>query len=164
MTARAGGALAVAALLLVALALRLWGIHYGLPWLFYFHDEPQVVLRALRFGTGDLNPHFFIWPGTLLLWLAFFAYGGLFAFGTLAGWWHGAAAFGAAYFRDPTAFYLLARLESVAFGVWSVWLALQLGREAAAGAPNAATPPGAAARAVGFAVAAGLALNATHAH
>src|SRR6185369_7586859 len=95
-TARAGGALALAALLLFALALRLWGIHYGLPWLFYFHDEPQVVLRALRFGTGDLNPHFFIWPGTLLLWLAFLAYGGLFAFGTLAGWWHGASAFGAA--------------------------------------------------------------------
>jgi len=165
-TARAGGALALAALLLFALALRLWGIHYGLPWLFYFHDEPQVVLRALRFGTGDLNPHFFIWPGTLLLWLAFLAYGGLFAFGTLAGWWHGAAAFGAAYFRDPTAFYLLARLESVAFGVWGVWLAYRLGREASAASRGTGAAPadddGAAA--IGFAVAAGLALNPVHAH
>jgi hypothetical protein len=165
-TARAGGALALAALLLVALALRLWGIHYGLPWLFYFHDEPQVVLRALRFGTGDLNPHFFIWPGALLLWLAFFAYGGLYVVGHLAGWWRGAAAFAAAYFQDPTAFYVLARLESVAFGVWGVWLAYRLGREAAA-APRAAGPAPAgdgAAMAVGFAVAAGLGLNAVHAH
>ena len=151
MTARAGGALAVAALLGSALLLRLWGIHYGLPWLFYFHDEPQVVLRALRFGTGDLNPHFFIWPGTLLLYLAFLAYGGLYAFGMLAGWWRGAAAFAAAYFQDPTAFYLLARLESVAFGVWGVWLAMQLGR--AAGSPAA-----------GLAAGLGLALNATHVH
>ena len=149
MTARAGGA--IAALLGIALALRLWGIHYGLPWLFYFHDEPQVVLRALRFGTGDLNPHFFIWPGTLLLYLAFLAYGGLYAFGMLAGWWRGATAFAAAYFQDPTAFYMLARLESVAFGVWGVWLALQLGR--AAGTP-----------AVGLAAALGLALNAAHGH
>jgi hypothetical protein len=150
-TARAGGALAIAALLGTALLLRLWGIHYGLPWLFYFHDEPQVVLRALRFGTGDLNPHFFIWPGTLLLYLAFLAYGGLYAFGLLAGWWRGAAAFAAAYFQDPTAFYLLARLESVAFGVWGVWLAVQLGR--AAGTP-----------AVGLAAGLGLALNAAHGH
>lgn len=169
MTARAGG-LAVAALLGIALVLRLWGIHYGLPWLFYFHDEPQVVLRALRFGTGDLNPHFFIWPGTLLLYLAFLAYGGLYALGMLAGWWRGAAAFAAAYFQDPTAFYLLARLESVAFGVWGVWLAWRLGCEAgsapiasrAAGRPAAGLASGT--QAVGIAIAAGLALNAVHGH
>ena len=151
MTARARGVLAVATLLGLAAAVRLWGIHYGLPWLFYFHDEPQVVLRALRFGTGDLNPHFFIWPGTLLLYLAFIAYGGLFAVGRVAGWWHGAAEFAGAYFQDPTPFYLLARLESVAFGVWGVWLAVQLGQ--AAGSPT-----------VGYAAGLGLALNAVHAH
>lgn len=141
----------LAILLVVAVALRLWGIHYGLPWLFYFHDEPQIVLRALRFGTGDLNPHFFLWPATLLLDLAFLAYVALFAVGRLAGWWTGAADFGAAYFRDPTAFYLLPRLQSVAFGTWTVWLAWELGAAAYA-AP------------VGIAAAAGLAVNALHAH
>src|SRR5262245_27857442 len=114
--------------LALALALRLWGIGYGLPWLFYFHDEPQIVLRALRFGTGDLNPHFFIWPGTLMLYLAFFAFAGLFLVGRALGWWAGKAGFAAAYFADPTAFYLLPRLQSVAFGVWGVWLAIGLGR------------------------------------
>jgi hypothetical protein len=144
-------ALALGAVLAVALALRLWGLRYGLPWLFYFHDEPQVVLRALRFGTGDFNPHFFIWPGTLLLYGAFLAYGGWFATGRLAGWWSGKAGFAAAHFRDPSAFYLLARLESVAFGVWGVWLAARLGA-AAYSAP------------VGLAAAAGLAINAMHGH
>jgi hypothetical protein len=96
--------LALAAILLLALGLRLWGIHYGLPWLFYFHDEPQVVLRALRFGTGDLNPHFFIWPATLLLYAAFASIGGLFVVGKLAGWWAGKEAFAAAYFEDPSAY------------------------------------------------------------
>jgi len=146
-----GPALALGAVLVLALALRLWGLRYGLPWLFYFHDEPQIVLRALRFGTGDLNPHFFIWPGILLLYGAFLAYGGWFALGRLAGWWSGKAGFAAAYFRDPSAFYLLARLESVAFGVWGVWLAARLGA-AAYSAP------------VGLAAAAGLALNAVHGH
>src|SRR4029077_20107602 len=123
------------------------GIHYGLPWLFYFHDEPQIVLRALRFGTGDFNPHFFIWPATLLLYLAFLADAGLFVFGRVVGWWTGKAGFAAAYFRDPTAFYLLPRLESVGVGLWSVWLANGLGA-AAYGAP------------VGLAAAVGLTLNA----
>src|SRR5262249_37777717 len=113
----------------------------------YFHDEPQVVLRALRFGTGDLNPHFFIWPGTLLLYLAFFAYGALYLVGALAGWWRGAAGFAGAYFQDPTPFYLLARLESVAFGVWGVWLAWRLGEVAGSRIPGGAEPQTAGVRA-----------------
>ena len=150
MSPRACGG-AIAAILLAAVALRLWGIRYGLPWLFYFHDEPQVVLRALRFGTGDLNPHFFIWPGTLLLYLAFLSYVGLFAVGRVAGWWPGTGAFAAAYFRDPSPFYLLPRLTSVAFGVWTVWLARGLGAAAYS-------------ESVGLAAALGLAVNALHAH
>jgi hypothetical protein len=142
---------ALLALAALALALRLWGIRYGLPWLFYFHDEPQVVLRALRFGTGDLNPHFFIWPAILLLYAAFAAFGGLFVAGRLAGWWSGREGFAAAYFDDPSPFYLLPRLQTVAVGVWGVWLAGRLG-QAAYSAP------------VGLAAAVGLALNALHSH
>jgi dolichyl-phosphate-mannose-protein mannosyltransferase len=130
---------------------RLWGIGYGLPWLFYFHDEPQVVLRALRFGTGDWNPHFFIWPASLLLELTFLAYLALFGTGLALGWWRGVEGFASAYFRDPTIFYLLPRLLTVAVGVWTVALAQRLGR--------AAYSP-----AVGLAAALGLALNALHGH
>lgn len=141
----------LALLLVLALALRLWGIRYGLPWLFYFHDEPQIVLRALRFGTGDPNPHFFIWPATLLLYLAFAGYGLYFVAGYAAGWWKGAQGFAEAYFSDPSPFYLIARAYSVGFGVASVWLSYGLGR-AAYSVP------------VGLAAAAGIALNAVHGH
>src|SRR5258708_28879464 len=112
----------MAGILALAWVLGVWGIGYGVPWLFYFHDEPQVVLRALRFGTGDLDPHFFIWPGTLLIVLAFVSFAGLFLAGRIAGWWAGREGFAAAYFTDPTAFYVLPRLESVPFGTWTVWL------------------------------------------
>jgi hypothetical protein len=148
---RQGWTLSVLIVLAVGTALRLWGIRYGLPWLFYFHDEPQVVLRALRFGTGDLNPHFFIWPGILLLYLAFLAFALLFGAGRVAGWWAGRAGFAAAYFRDPSPFYLLPRLQSVALGVWTLWLTAKLGRIAYS-------------RTVGLAAALGLAVNALHGH
>lgn len=141
----------LAAVLALALVARTVGIGYGLPWLFYFHDEPQIVLRALRLGTGDLNPHFFIWPGTLLLYLALAAYGALFLAGSVSGWWTGREGFAAAYFADPSIFYLLARFESAAFGVATVGLAYALGR-AGWEAP------------VGLAAALGLALNALAAH
>lgn len=143
--------LGLTAILVVALALRVLGIRYGLPSLFYFHDEPQVVLRALRFGTGDLNPHFFGWPGILLFELAFVSYIGLFVWGRLAGWWKNAAGFAAGYFEDPTAFYVLARMQSVLSGVWTVWIADRLGR--------AAYSP-----AVGLAAAIGMSVSALHVH
>ena len=112
---------------------------------------PGGAARAALFGTGDFNPHFFIWPGTLLIELAFLAYVGLFAVGRLAGWWTGAQGFAAAYFRDPTAFYILPRLQSVAFGVWAVGLAHAIGRRGYS-------------TTVGLAAALGLAVNAVHAH
>ncbi len=109
--------LGLAAILLLALAARVVGLGYGLPWLFYFHDEPQVVLRALRLGTGDLNPHFFGWPGILMFYVALLSFIGLFVWGRLTGLWRNAGGFANAYFEDPTAFYVLARLQSVASGV-----------------------------------------------
>jgi hypothetical protein len=105
----------------------------------------------LRLGTGDPNPHFFLWPAHLLLYLAFLSYGAWFAVGRVAGWWRDAAGFAASYFRDPSAFYLIARLHSVAFGVWTVGLAYAIGRRGYSGA-------------VGIAAALALAVNALHGH
>ena len=52
----------------VALALRAYGVAANLPdypgW-----DEPEIVERAFAVGGGDLNPHFFRWPGSLLIYM-----------------------------------------------------------------------------------------------
>ncbi|HVP38530.1 MAG TPA: hypothetical protein VMS93_05030 [Candidatus Saccharimonadales bacterium] len=119
------------AILAAALVLRLPGLTYGLPSLFYHHDEPQIVLRALRFGTGDLNPHSFRWPGTWHMELMFLAYAGLFVAGRLTGAWPGAAAFAAQYFKDPTVFYVLGRVVSLALGLATVPLAFGMAGRAA---------------------------------
>jgi 4-amino-4-deoxy-L-arabinose transferase-like glycosyltransferase len=60
--ARSWPVLAIALIVLGALALRLWGLRGGLPYVDH-PDEPNpinYVMRMLR--TGDLNPHFFQKP------------------------------------------------------------------------------------------------------
>jgi 4-amino-4-deoxy-L-arabinose transferase-like glycosyltransferase len=58
------------AITLLAFGLRLWAIRWGLPYVDH-PDEPalvNVVLQMLR--SGDLNPHFFLYPSFYfyLLW------------------------------------------------------------------------------------------------
>ncbi len=65
--------LALGVVMVIGLGLRLWGIGYGLPYL-YHPDEPlgaSIALRMLK--TGDLNPHFFGY-GSLFFYLNALAY------------------------------------------------------------------------------------------
>jgi len=71
-------------ILLLGLLLRVWGINFGLPYM-YDPDEGatiNIVLRMLH--TGDLNPRFFDWPSfSLYLYLA--SFWALYLIGALAG-------------------------------------------------------------------------------
>ncbi|MEA3488885.1 MAG: hypothetical protein U9R44_00880, partial [Candidatus Omnitrophota bacterium] len=63
----------IAAVILAGILLRVWGLGFGLP--FQLHnDEPIIVNHAVAYGTGDLNPHFFIIP-PLCSYLLFMCYG-----------------------------------------------------------------------------------------
>lgn len=54
--------LALGGILLLALALRLWGLNFGLPYIIQ-PDEPSVQNRALHMWyAGDPNPHYFVYP------------------------------------------------------------------------------------------------------
>lgn len=63
----------LAAVLMLAGILRLWGIGFGLPSRSAKPDESDIIVRALAFGAGDLNPHFFNYP-TLFMYLVFAGY------------------------------------------------------------------------------------------
>jgi len=95
-------------ILLLAFALRIWGIHFGLPHL-YHADEPIVVNHALSFSTGDFNPHFFNIP-PLTSYILFIIYGLLFLMGKLIGVWGSAQQFAEHFFQDPSLFYITGRL------------------------------------------------------
>ncbi|MDD3088329.1 MAG: glycosyltransferase family 39 protein [Candidatus Omnitrophica bacterium] len=100
-------ALLLSVILLAAFALRVWGLGFGLP--FQAHqDEPIVVNHAMAYGSGDLNPHFFMIP-PFTSYVLFFAYGVMFLIGKLFGAWGAASEFARAFFLDPSLFYVVGR-------------------------------------------------------
>jgi arginine exporter protein ArgO len=98
----------LAAILFLALGLRVWGLHFGLPGLFHA-DEPIVLNHALAYATGDFNPHFFKIP-PLVSYLLFGVFGLCYGLGHLLGYFQDTAHFERFFYTDPSYFYLIARL------------------------------------------------------
>ena len=112
-------------ILVLALFLRLWGVQFGLPFL-YHADEPIVVNHALAYGMGDLNPHFFKIP-PLVSYLLFICYGIYCVAGWAAGLFHSVRDFEQLFYFDPSSFYLIARLVfGVSLGTVSVHVLFRL--------------------------------------
>lgn len=115
----------VGVIVLVALVLRLFGNGFGLPHLYYW-DEPTVVNRAMRFGSGDLNPHFFYYP-SLYMYVLFVACGGFFVVGRMTGHFQGVDDFVRSFFLNPTEIYLVCRSLTALVGAATVYLAYRVG-------------------------------------
>ena len=118
---------ALIAILLLAFLLRIYGIGFGLPHQFYW-DEPTVLNRAVRFGSGDLNPHFFAYPA-LYMYVLFAVSGLMFLLGRATGHYHNAQDFAAEFFLDPSRVYLAARLATACVGTLTVWLTYLVGKK-----------------------------------
>jgi len=94
-------------ILFIGVILRLWGINFGLP--FQFHqDEPIIVNHAMAYGTGDLNPHFFIIP-PLTSYILFVFYGAYFLLLKVAGAVTSPELFATGFLKDPAIFYIIGR-------------------------------------------------------
>ena len=100
--------------------LRYWHLDWHLPATLH-PDEHNIVNAALRFGTGDLNPHYFVY-GSLLMYLTFLGYGAHFVLGWLAGTFTSSEEFAVRYFLDPTWYYLIPRAIVAAAGCVAVAL------------------------------------------
>lgn len=119
--------LALITVLLLAAALRVWGLLHDLPFS-YFGDELHFMRRSMAMGTGDLNPHWFHKPAFLMYVLAFF-YGLYYGAGALVGRFDSTAEFGAHFLFEPGPFLLIGRLVVAAFGVATVYLVYRIGRK-----------------------------------
>ena len=67
------------AVLAGGLALRLWGIRTGLPYVYHADEADHFVPRAVRMFAHGLNPHYFANPPAFTYVLHFLfavAYGG----------------------------------------------------------------------------------------
>jgi hypothetical protein len=111
--------LAAAGLLVVgALALRLWGIGHGLPYVFNADENAHFVPRAIGMFGHSLNPDYFINPPayTYLLHVAFWAR------------WGGREAVGDAFAADPGTAFTIARVLAAVLGAAAVGLLIWAGR------------------------------------
>ncbi len=125
----AAGPLPLVCILALALALRLWGITWGLPsatHYFSYHPDESVVLETssltMNVFAGRLLPHYYNYP-SLQLYLVCFA-------NTLA------ALFGAVdivpknfavWYPEWAKMYLIGRFLTVGMGVGTVWVTYTLG-------------------------------------
>jgi 4-amino-4-deoxy-L-arabinose transferase-like glycosyltransferase len=118
---------ALASVLVLAAALRLDGIAWGLPYSLINVDESTVLPKAFGAARGGVNPQFFYYPSFF-----FYVLAAVFLAAAPALWVvTGANPLAeAAFVVDPTPYFILGRLVSVAAGTASVYLVYRLGREA----------------------------------
>jgi 4-amino-4-deoxy-L-arabinose transferase-like glycosyltransferase len=109
--------LAIAALLLGAAALRLWGVRHGLPYVFNADENAHFVPRAIGMFGHSLNPEYFINPPafTYLLHAAFWVR------------WGGRDAVGDAFAADPAAAFTIARVLAGLLGAAAAGLLVWAG-------------------------------------
>jgi len=109
----------IVGIFVLAAIVRLWGIGRDLPYS-YYPDEAHFVNRALSFGSGDLNPHWFHKPA-FYMYLLSVEYGLYFVVGYLVGCWASVSEFAVGFVQNPGPFYLIGRLTTVLFGLGCIW-------------------------------------------
>jgi hypothetical protein len=118
--------IALGAVCILALALRLSAIGYGLPAVFN-PDETPILNRALAFAKGDPNPHNFLYPSlyfyALFLWESAF-----FLVGRVLGVFDSLAAFQQEFFTNPSRLFLAGRAMSAVCGTATVAALYYFGR------------------------------------
>jgi 4-amino-4-deoxy-L-arabinose transferase-like glycosyltransferase len=107
----------LAIVLVLALALRLWGIKQGLPYAYNVDEHGHFVPEAVAMFRHGLNPHYFINPPafTYLLHVVF------------AVWFRGRVSVAHEFALHPGDLFLLARVVVALLGVGSVWLLYLVG-------------------------------------
>jgi len=117
-------------LLLLAAALRFYGIDWGLP---DVYEEATPLRRAWgMWGWGpesrfDLNPHFFNYP-SLAIYVQFGGQFILLIFMKIFGAIDSTLDFRTLYITRPTAIFLVGRAITALFGIGTVWFTYLIGR------------------------------------
>lgn len=116
-------------IILVALALRVVGLDWGLPNV--YHPDESVIMRiSALFGTGDFNPHWFSSP-TFQMYTTFILFGIYYVAGVILGTFSFPPTrelMETIYFSDPTIFYLIGRGLVALYGVATVVLIYKFGK------------------------------------
>jgi hypothetical protein len=110
------GLLALVGILAGAVALRVYGLDHGLPFIYHSDESQHFTRYAVDMFDGSLNPHYFQNPATFT-YLVYFALQ-----------LHGFDDIASQYLADPTEIYELARLMAVALSLLGVVAVYAVGR------------------------------------
>jgi hypothetical protein len=105
-----GWGLALAAILAAGLALRVWGLHHGLPYAFNADENAHFVPKAIGLFGHGWNPDYFVNPPayTYLLHVVF------------AVWFGGREGVSETYATDPGAVFAVARFTAALVGTLGI--------------------------------------------
>jgi Dolichyl-phosphate-mannose-protein mannosyltransferase len=103
---------ALGAVLVGALALRVWGASHGLPYAFNADENAHFVPRAIGLYGHEWNPDYFVNPPayTYLLHIVFSA------------WFGGREGVSKLFATDPSEVWVVARVTAAVLGTVSLWL------------------------------------------
>ena len=110
------GRVALAAILAGALAIRLYGLRHGLPFIYHSDESQHFTRYAVEMFDGSLNPHYFQNPSDYT-YLVHFAL-----------WLRGFHDIATQYLVDPSDIYETARLVAVALALLGVAAVYAVGR------------------------------------
>ena len=113
-------------ILLVALAVRLAGIGYGLPWCFD-REEQRTVRQAFDLTAHNWRPVRSDRP-LFMDYIVAGEYGGAFAVGHMIGRIGPIHEFERVFLTRPSLFIVLARLASIFFGICAIYVIYSIGR------------------------------------
>ena len=114
-------------ILLVAAAVRVWGLGFGLPYAGSRVDETAVAGPAVQFLSGTLRPPNFMYP-TGLLYAVAILYVVWFAINRPFGTYASLAAFAESRRQSLAPFFYLSRGLSAAMGTLTVWWVFAIAR------------------------------------
>ncbi len=117
--------LGVAFVLLAGACLRVWSLGFGLPDVESRPDEWMIISKALGYGTGDLNPHFFNYP-SLFSYILFLLYGSYAVILCFAGSLSSLSGVAQDVAADPSVYILIARLLSALSSTATIYLIIRL--------------------------------------
>jgi hypothetical protein len=104
--------LGLAAVLVGAMTLRVWGVKHGMPYAYNADENAHFVPGAIGLFGHGWNPHYFVNPPayTYLLHVVFEV------------WFGGRDGVSKAFATNPTEVFVVARLTAAAVGTLAVWL------------------------------------------
>jgi hypothetical protein len=113
--------------MILAVALRVWGIGFGLPGATARPDETQVAGPAVGYLSGDLRPPFFQWPA-LFQYVVAAAYAAYAVLGRPLTGLASIAAFAESRRQNLAPLLYVSRALSMLCGSATVWLVHRIGR------------------------------------